>query len=31
VLGWYAPDDDGAIRVPSWPKPFERGSRRRFR
>lgn len=31
VLGWYAPDDDGAINVPSWPKPFERGSRRRFR
>ena len=31
VLGWYAPDKDGAIRVPSWPKPFEPGSRRRFR
>ncbi len=31
VLGWYAPDDAGAITVPSWPRPFERTSRRRFR
>ena len=31
VLGWYAPDDAGAITVPSWPRPFERPSRRRFR
>jgi hypothetical protein len=31
VVGWYAPDADGTVTVPSWPKPFERTSRRRFR
>jgi hypothetical protein len=31
VLGWYAPDAAGAVTVPSWPRPFERPSRRRFR
>jgi len=31
VLGWFAVDDDGAVTVPSWPGPFARSSRRRFR
>lgn len=31
LLGWFAPDDDGAVSVPSWPKAFHRQTRRRFR
>lgn len=31
LLGWFAPDDDGAVSVPSWPRPFGRHTRRRFR
>lgn len=31
VIGWYAPDDDGALTVPSWKAPFPKTARRRFR
>jgi len=31
VIGWYAPNDEGAVVVPSWPKAFDKQSRRRFR
>jgi len=31
VIGWKKADDDGVITVPSWPKPFPRESRRRFK
>lgn len=31
LLGWFAPDADGAVSVPSWPRPFHRQTRRRFR
>ncbi len=31
VLGWFAVDVDGAVVVPSWPAPFPREARRRFR
>ncbi len=31
VIGWFAPDDDGAVTVPSWPRAFGKQCRRRFR
>jgi hypothetical protein len=31
VIGWYAPDADGTLTVPSWKSPFTRAARRRFR
>lgn len=31
VIGWVAPDADGALTVPSWSKPFPTSSRRRFK
>jgi hypothetical protein len=31
LLGWFSPDDAGAVSVPSWPKAFGRHTRRRFR
>ncbi len=31
IIGWYSPDADGTVTVPSWPKPFEKSSRRRFK
>jgi len=31
VIGWYAPDGDGALTVPSWKAPFPKTARRRFR
>ena len=31
VIGWFAPDADGAVLVPSWPRAFDKQSRRRFR
>lgn len=31
VLGWFGVDDDGGVTVPSWPAPFPREARRRFK
>ncbi len=31
MLGWFAPATDGSVTVPSWPKPFDTKSRRRFK
>lgn len=31
VLGWFDVDEEGGVTVPSWPGPFAKDARRRFR